>query len=186
MTDHPNVVFSIVIMQPESRPPIRSLQMIARFLYRNRRSSNARQGVTAVEFACIAPVFLWVIFTCFEFARLSMMRNLAQNAAYEASRYVMAEGAKVSDGIARAQEILARLGTQNAVVTINGSNGVPGSNGVVPNEITFQTESVSCRIEIPLSSNTIIFPASMLGTNKIVVSGMSLRTERYRGFYDGQ
>jgi Flp pilus assembly protein TadG len=154
---------------------------------RNRRHSTVRQGVTAVEFACIAPVFLWVIFTCFEFARLSMMRNLAQNAAYEATRYVMAEGATVNDGINRARQILARLGTQGAIVTINGSDGSVGNNGQVANEITFQTQSVSCRIEIPLSANTFIFPTSMLGTNnKIVVSGMTLRTERYRGFYDGQ
>jgi len=158
--------------------------MFARNTRGIKNRSSARQGVTAVEFACIAPVFLWVIFTCFEFARLSTMRNIAQNAAYEASRYVMAEGAKVSDGIGRAQQILARVGTQGAIVTINGSNGVPGPNGTVPNEITFQTESVSCRIEIPLAPNTLVFPASLLG-NKIVVSGSSLRTERYRGFYDG-
>ena len=69
---------------------------------RNRKRLLTRLGTTSVEFAIVAPVFVFVIAVCGEFARLSMMRNLAQNAAYEAARYVMAEGAKVSDGIARA------------------------------------------------------------------------------------
>lgn len=158
--------------------------MLAKFR-RNHRKSDSRRGVTAVEFACVAPVFIFVIAVCAEFARLSMMRNLAQNAAYEAARYVMAEGAKVNDGIARAQSILARLGTQGAIIKINGSDGSVGSNGQVINEISFTTSEVSCDIEIPLAQNSTVIPASMLG-NKIVVSGMSLRTERYRGFYDGQ
>jgi hypothetical protein len=151
----------------------------------NRRKSNHRRGVTAVEFACVAPVFIFVIAVCAEFARLSMMRNLAQNAAYEAARFVMAEGGKVNDGIGRAQAILARLGTRGALIKINGSDGSLNSQGQVINEISFETTEVSCDIEIPLAENSTVIPASMLG-DKIVVSGMSLRTERYRGFYDGQ
>lgn len=157
--------------------------MLAKFR-RTIRKSNQRRGVTAVEFACVAPVFVFVIAVCGEFARLSMMRNVAQNAAYEAARFVMAEGATVNDGIDRAEEILARLGTQGAIIKINGSDGSVGSNGQVTNEIGFSTTEVSCDIEIPLAPNSAIMPACMLGS-KIVVSGMSLRTERYRGFYDG-
>jgi Flp pilus assembly protein TadG len=152
--------------------------------HRHRGRLLARLGTTSVEFAIVAPVFVFVIAVCGEFARLSMMRNLAQNAAYEAARYVMAEGAKVNDGIAQANQILARLGTRDAIVTINGSTGAVGSGGQVINEITAATASVSCNIEIPLASNSAIIPASFLG-NKIVVSGMTLRTERYRGYYDG-
>ncbi len=133
----------------------------------------------------IAPVFIIVIAVCVEFARLSMMRNLAQHAAYEASRFILAEGATVNDGITRANQILARLGTRNATVTINGSNGKPGPGGVILNEIDFDTAEVSCRIEIPLKDNSLVIPPSFLG-NKITASSISLRTERYRGFYDGQ
>jgi Flp pilus assembly protein TadG len=147
--------------------------------------NRPRRGASAVEFACIAPVFIFVIAVCADFARLSMMRNLAQNASYEAARFVIAEGATINDGIARANQILARLGTRNAIVRINDSNGAAGSNGQVINEINFNTAEITCTIEIPLAANAMILPASMMG-NKIVVSSMSVRTERYNGFYNGQ
>ncbi len=148
------------------------------------RRRKKRLGATAIEFAMVAPVFVFVIAVCGEFARLSMMRNLAQHAAYESARFVIAEGATIQDGIDRANQILARLGTQGAIVTINGSDGIPDANGNVPNEITFDTQHVSCEIIIPLEDNAAILPANFMG-KRIVVSEMSLRTERYRGYYDG-
>jgi Flp pilus assembly protein TadG len=144
-----------------------------------------RSGATAVEFACVAPVFIFVIAVCADFARLSMMRNLAQNAAYEAARFVMAEGATVNDGINRANQILARLGTKNAIVRINGSDGSTGANGQVINEIDSKTAEITCHIEIPLAANSAILPASMMGGN-IVATSLAVRTERFNGYYDGQ
>jgi len=149
-----------------------------------RQKGKTRRGVTATEFAIVAPVFVFVIVVCAEFARISMMRNLAQHAAYEAARYVITEGTSIEDGIARANQILGRLGTVNAIVRINDSDGVADANGNVANQISFTTQSVSCYIEIPLKDNSTIIPAAFLGS-RIVVSEMSLRTERYQGFYDG-
>ena len=143
-----------------------------------------RRGVTAVEFAMVAPVFMIVIAVCGEVARLSMMRNIAQNASYEAARFVMSDGAKVSDGIARAREILARVGTVNAVVTINGSDGTLNSSGVVTNELGVNTQAITCAIQIPLRDNSSIIPSYVFGDTKIR-SNMTVRTERYRGYYDG-
>ncbi len=150
---------------------------------RTRRDSR-RRGVTAVEFAMVAPVFVIVIAVCGEVARLSMMRNIAQNASYEAARFVMSDGAKVSDGIAKAREILARVGTVNAVVTINGSDGALNSSGVVTNELGVSTQAITCAIEIPLGENSAIIPSYVFGNTKIR-SNMTVRTERYRGYYDG-
>ncbi len=150
---------------------------------RTRRDSR-RRGVSAVEFAMVAPVFVLVIAYCGEVARLSMMRNIAQNASYEAARYVMSDGAKVSDGIAKAREILARVGTVNAVVTINGSDGSLDSGGLVINELGANTQAITCAIEIPLSENSAIIPSYIFGDTKIR-SNMTVRTERYRGYYDG-
>lgn len=152
---------------------------------KNHVRRKPRRGASAVEFACVAPVFIFVIAVCADFARLSMMRNLAQNASYEAARFVIAEGATINDGITRANQILARLGTKNAVVRINNSTGATGPNGQVINEITGNTTEITCTIEIPLAANAIILPASMMGNN-IVVSSMSVRTERFNGYYDGQ
>lgn len=162
-------------MKPYSPPRLRKIRS---------QRCRSRWGATATEFVIIAPVFVFVIAVCGEFARLSMMRNQAQHAAYEACRFVIAEGSTIADGITRAEQILARLGTVNAVITINGSDGTPDENGNIPNEINFQTEAVSCNIEIPLKDNAAIIPAALLG-GRIVVSDVSLRTERYRGFYDG-
>ena len=141
---------------------------------------NARRGATAIEFAMMAPAFLLVLFVCAEFTRMSMMRNLAQNAAYEAARFVMTEGATVADGIEVADQILARVGTVGAEVTINGSDGTDPES-----EIDAQTEFVTCRILIALKDNSLIIPESIIGDTEIEAS-MTVRTERYRGFFDAQ
>lgn len=149
------------------------------------KSARNRRGATAIEFAMVAPAFLIVIAVSAEFARLSMMRNLAQNAAYESARFIMTEGATVADGIEKANSILARLGTVGAVVTINGSDGSVNEDGEVEGEIAFDTQEIVCQIEIMLKDNSIIIPKSVFGDTKIL-SSMTIRTERYRGYFDSQ
>ncbi len=148
---------------------------------RSRR--NRRRGAVALEFAMVAPAFVLVIVVCAEFARLSMMRNLAQNAAYEGARFVMTEGGTIADGIDRANTILSRLGTQGAEITINGFDGSLNELGDVDGEIAFDTEQIQCAITIALSENSVIIPASILGDTTISAS-MTIRTERYRGYFD--
>lgn len=148
-----------------------------------RRRRKDRRGATAIEFAMVAPAFMIVIAVCGEFSRMCIMRNAAQNACYEAARFAMTEGATVADGIERANQILGRLGTVNADITINGSNGSLNGEGEVENELAFDTPTVQCRIVINLKDNAVIFPGSMFGENKITTQ-MTLRTERYRGFFD--
>lgn len=151
---------------------------------RKRCGQRFRRGAAAVEFALIAPVFFLVIFYCAEFARLSLIRNLAQNAAYEAARFVMTDGATVNEGIAKANQILGRLGTSGAIITINGEDGSTDGDGDVIGEIDFLTMSVRCSIEIPLSANSVIVPDYIFGDAKIRTA-ITVRTERYRGYYDG-
>ena len=152
--------------------------------YRQFRRKH-RRGTVAIEFAMIAPTFLVVIAICAEFARLSMLRNMAQNAAYEAARLVMTEGAKVQEGIDKANEIMGRLGASNVTVTINGSDGSADQDGNVIGEIANNTMEVTCDISFPLKDNSIIIPAYVVGDTTISAT-MSVRTERYRGYYDGQ
>ena len=149
----------------------------------NPRRRRNRRGATAIEFAMVAPAFLIVIVVCVEFSRMCIMRNIAQNACYEAARFVMTEGATVADGIQRANEILSRVGGVDAQITINGSDGSLDDNGDVEGELAFDTAMVTARIEIMLKDNAVILPGSMFGDNKISAQ-MSMQTERYRGFFD--
>ena len=141
-------------------------------LRRKIRNRQKRRGASAVEFAMVAPAFLIVIFSCIEFSRISMMRNLTQSAAYEAARLVIIEGSTNQDAIDEANLILSRLGTSGAVITVNDGA-----------EITFETSEVTVRIEIPMSENSLVFP--QIYNDKRIVSEVTLNTERYRGFFDG-
>jgi Flp pilus assembly protein TadG len=151
--------------------------MINPFRLRSRRRhGQRRRGATAIEFAMVAPAFLTVITVCAEFSRMCIMRNASQNACYEAARFVMTEGATVDDGIQRASSILGRLGNVQADITINGSDGTG-------DEIASDAQTVQVAIVIPLKDNAVILPGSMFGDNTIGAQ-VTLRTERYRGFYD--
>ena len=141
-------------------------------LRRKIRNRQKRRGASAVEFAMVAPAFLIVIFSCIEFSRISMMRNLTQSAAYEAARLVIIEGSTNQDAIDEANLILSRLGTSGAVINVNDGA-----------EITFETSEVTVRIEIPMSENSLVFP--QIYNDKRIVSEVTLNTERYRGFFDG-
>ncbi len=147
--------------------------MINQRRIRRRGRKRNRLGATAVEFAITAPALFLVIFCSAEFARLSMMRNLAQAAAYEACRAVIVEGADNDDAIAQANHILNRLGTRDAVIDIN--------DGVA---IEFDTPEVTITIDIPMASNAFFFP--MAYGDRIITSTMTLRTERYSGFYSDE
>ena len=150
---------------------------------RRRRRGIARSGATAVEFAMVAPAFMIVITVCVEFSRMCIMRNVAQNACYEASRFVMTEGGKVQDGIDRAQAVLNRLGNVDATIEINGADGSLDADGNVAGELGFDTEAVTTSISIRMADNAVILPGAMFGENHIRAQ-MTLRTERYRGFFD--
>lgn len=149
---------------------------------RRRRRRN-RRGATAIEFAMVAPAFLIVIVVCVEFSRMCILRNIAQNACYEASRFAMTEGATVGDGIERAQEILDRLGAVDATITINGADGSDDGNGNVQGELAFDTPAITARVDIMLKDNAIILPGSFFGDNTISAQ-MTMQTERYRGFFN--
>lgn len=131
-----------------------------------------RVGTTSLEFAIVAPTLFLVIFASFEFSRLAIMRSLADSAAYEACRYVIVEGADRQDGIDEANRILARMNTQNATIEINDGA-----------EITPTTSEVTVEISIPMEDNSFLL--SSLFTGKFVSSQITLKTEKYTGYYSG-
>lgn len=132
----------------------------------------------------VAPTFVFVLAVCGEFSRMAILRNTAQNACYEAARLAMTEGATIADAKARAESVLYRLGCRTPTITINGQTGETDSDGDVVGELDAETDMVTCRVEIPMGANAIILPGTMFGENSIVAE-TTLRSERYRGFFNG-
>lgn len=128
-------------------------------------------GVSAVEFAMVAPVFLLIIFTCVEFTRLTMVRNLVQEAAYFAARDAMVPGATEEECRESAERILSRLGNKTAEVTINEGQG-----------LNDQSDIVSVTVSIPLAENTLFFPFPV--GDMTISSTAEMQTERYSGTFD--
>lgn len=138
-------------------------------LINNRRKN--RRGTAAVEFAIAGPALLVIIFLSIEFARLSMIRNLAQNAAYEAARHCMVEGATADEAVARAEEVLQMLATRGAEVVINDN---------LPFDRT--TSTVKVHVSVSMEENAFVIP--WLYQDRFINAVMELRTEKYAGFYD--
>lgn len=133
---------------------------------RVRRRSNRRRGATAVEFAIVAPVFFLVMLAMIEFARLNVLRNTADNAAYEAARVAMVPGATTAQATAEAQRLLNVVGARGARITLD------------PPTITSATESITVSIDLPLDQNGWVFPR--FTASRTLSSQATLRTERVR------
>jgi len=149
-------------------------------IHNNASRRRTRAGATAVEFAMIAPAFLFVVFFSIEFARMSMIRNLSQNAAYQGSRFAMMEGATEALAEAEAERVLARLGTKGADFEVVFEPQLDADGDVAEPKAWVRTS-----VQIPISDNTWIFPSSMF-SGKVMSTETRLRSERYRGFFDGQ
>ena len=128
---------------------------------------NGRRGAAIVEFAIVVPVFFMIVFAAIEFGRLNVVRHTADNAAYEAARAGIVPGATRADVEAKANELLAIVGTRNASVEV-----LPANLGAAADEITV-------RITVPTADNGWVVPK--FTGNTILSSTATLRTERYRG-----
>lgn len=134
---------------------------------RTRRRTSARRlwrnGVTCTEFALVAPVVMFIVFACLEFARVNMIRNTAENAAYEGARAGIVPGATAEDVIATSRAVVDHVFT-------NGENII-----VEPSTISPDTESVTVTIEIPLDDNSWVAPVFFAG--KTITATRTLRRD---------
>lgn len=124
-----------------------------------------------MEFAIAGPALLVIIFFAIEFARLSMIRNLMQNACYEAARHGMVEGATAEEATARAEAVLRMLATRGAEITINDG-------------VAFDRTTASIKVHISVSMEENAFVIPWLYQGRFINTEMELRTEKYAGFYD--
>lgn len=128
------------------------------------RKKNARCGATAVEFAIVAPVFFLVLFASIELSRLSVMRNTADHAAYEAARVALVPGATAAEAQAEANRLMDIVGARGVVVA------------VTPSVLTDETAEVTVNVTLPFNRNALLTPRFLKDGN--VTASSTLRTER--------
>jgi Flp pilus assembly protein TadG len=121
--------------------------MFERLSGKGRRASRfSRRGTTAVEFSLTAPIALLFTFGCIEFARVHMIINSAENAAYEGARRGILPGAT--------SEQAATAATRHLSATlVNVSTAT-----VEPTVITPTTKTVTVTTRVPVGSNLWITP----------------------------
>ncbi len=126
-----------------------------------------RAGGVAVETAVVLPVLFMMMFGAVDCARLNMVRNTAQNAAYEGARNAITPGATASDAATVAQKVLNGVGIKNYTVSVS------------PSTITTATDTVTVTITVPLKDNSWTAAASRTTRNMVRSCTMSVeKTKR--------
>ncbi len=123
-----------------------------------------RRGAHCVEFAIVLPIMMLLFASGFEFARMNMLRHLAENASYEAARHIIVPGATVAEAEAKANAILSVMGVTGARLTVS------------PNPVLETTGTVSVKVTFPANKNLCMVP--VFSKNLNFESETSLLTER--------
>jgi len=126
--------------------------------------SKLRKGSHCVEFAIVLPIMLLLFLSGIEFARMNLLRHLAENASYEAARTVIVPGATVEEAEAKAKAILKVMGVTGASLTVS------------PDPVLETTGTVSVKVTIPAEKNLWMVP--MFSKNLNFQSETTLLTER--------
>jgi Flp pilus assembly protein TadG len=92
-------------------------------------SSKSRRGVTAVEFAVVAPVFFALVLGIIEFARAMMVQELLTNAAQQGARTGALTNAQTSDVTTTVNTCLSNAGVSGASTTVSPSPPSSASPG---------------------------------------------------------
>ncbi|QDT06667.1 TadE-like protein [Rubripirellula lacrimiformis] len=140
----------------------------SRPIRRRRRCGQSRLGASAVEFAIIANILLLIILTCMEFARMNMVRNLAQDAAYYAARHAIVPGATSAEAEGEANRIMGSLLTNGYSVAVS--------------ELDSESTNVTVTVTVDLGEVAMFAPFFLPESD--ISSTVRMRTERYDGFYE--
>ncbi len=121
-----------------------------------------------MEFAICANIFFVLIFTCMEFARMNMIRNLAQDAAYFAARQAMVPGATVAEAEAAADQVMNMMTASGYEVDVE----------------PIDENSPNVVVTVTVDFDQIALFAPMFLPNATIETTARIRTERYEGFYE--
>ena len=134
-----------------------------------RNPRSRRNGVTTVEVALCLPVLFLFFFASSEFSRVNMLRQAANQAAYEGARVGIAPGATVGGVRTAAADILSSAWAQG--YTIN----------VTPGTINQDTPQVTVDVAIPLAQNSLA--VMVFFNNGTALTGRcTLQREKYESF----
>jgi len=128
--------------------------------------SGGRSGSVTVEAAIVLPVLFAFMFAAVDCARLNMLRNSAQNAAYEGARNAITPGATAADATSAARKVLDGVGMKNCTIA------------VTPTTILSTSTTVTVTITVPLKNNS--WMAASAKTTKNMVRSCTMSIERTR------
>lgn len=135
---------------------------------RHRIRKQDRAGTSAVEFAIVANIFFVMIFTCMEFARMNMVRNLAQDAAYFAARHAMVPGATEAEAIQAADEVMSMMVSSGYTVDVG--------------ELGSDSDDVTVTVTVDFDDVALFAPKFLPNTE--IQSVARVYSERYDGFFE--
>ena len=131
---------------------------------RHSRRSN-RRGVTAVEFALVAPLFFLLILAFIEFGWAMMASGILTNAAREGARTAALDGAEVADVAAAVNRYL-------------NAGGLPSvTPSVSPNPPSAATagQNVTVTASLPFSQISLVPVPTWLGNVRLTATSVARR-----------
>lgn len=119
--------------------------------YRRKATRPQRRGVTAVEFAMVAPLLFLFFFAQLEFSRANMLRHSLRTACYEGCREGIVVGATAEDIEMATEHTLRAIGLKEYTVR------------VTPAAINNNTKDVTVFVSVPISENSWYPPFFLQG-----------------------
>lgn len=110
-------------------------------MFRHLHQRKRRRGALTVEFALTAPIFFLFVFAGIEFARIHMIQNSMENAAFEGARRGIVPGATANDCKQVAESLVDIIGLKDVTVTVS------------PSTFTTSTESITVDIQVPITAS---------------------------------
>lgn len=110
-----------------------------KFIRKSKRQ-HKRRGALTVEFALTAPIFFLVVFAGIEFARIHMIQNAMENAAFEGARRGIVPGATATDCELVTTNQIEIIGLNDVTVTVD------------PAIIDATAESVTVEVQVPITA----------------------------------
>jgi len=117
-----------------------------------KRFRRVRSGATTVETALALPILIVFVFSGIEVARVNMIRNAMQNAAYQGARQGIIPGATTTDCSTAAARMVNVLSLEDTTIAVS------------PSPIVSSTEEVTVSIDVPITlENSFVLPRLYLG-----------------------
>jgi len=121
---------------------------------------KCRQGVAAVEFALVAPIFFLMILGMIEFGRMMMVQQIITNASREGARIAVLDGATTEEITTSVSNFLCNASIPSAAITV--APDPPNSAGY--------GEPVTVTVSTPFDQVSWLPSPIFLGGQQVVAS----------------